>query len=88
MIIYKYHFKLGDTVEIEMPLASQILSVQIQNGMYCLWALIDQEITTVVKRKLAIRGTGNPIKGSLGRYIATIQNGLFVWHVFDLGEHI
>lgn len=41
MRIWKYELKLDDCQEIEMPVASQLLTVQAQHGKPMLWALVD-----------------------------------------------
>lgn len=81
--IYKYPLLIVDEQEVEMPMGSGIMSVQMQNGQPCLWALVDTD-NTPEKRKIFIRGTGHPADG-MGRYISTFQmkGGELVFHAFE-----
>ncbi len=81
--IYKYSLVIIDEQEIEMPMGAGIMSVQMQDGKPCLWALVDTT-NSMEKRKIMIRGTGHPAEG-LGRYISTFQmcGGALVLHAFE-----
>jgi len=81
--IYKYPLLILDEQEIEMPMGAGLMSVQMQNGQPCLWALVDP-MNTSERRKVLIRGTGHPADG-LGRYISTFQmkGGELVFHAFE-----
>lgn len=89
--IFKYPVRIQDEFSIEMPCGSSILSVQIQNGAPQLWALVEVG-APLVRRKLAIRGTGHDAtfrdEQRTARYVDTfqMQGGSLVWHLFDLGE--
>jgi len=85
--IYKYNLAITDTQKIMMPQWGNILSVQIQEGVLCIWVLVDPE-ELMKARNFAVIGTGNPIDAKLIRpavYIGSVQDFQFVWHVFDLG---
>lgn len=81
--IYKYPFRIDDEVEIEMPVGATLLTVQIQHGQPCLWALVDP-VKSEERRKILIRGTGHDAPG-VGRYISTfqMQGGALVFHAFE-----
>lgn len=87
MRIWKYPLQVTDEQAVPMPIGSQLMTVQMQNGTPCLWALVDEtrNPSGTVKR-IAIYGTGNPIPDDPGRYIATFQmsNGALVFHAFEL----
>lgn len=82
MTIYKYQFEIKDRVSIEMPKEAQILSVQIQHDIPCLWALINPK-NQVHKYNYRIFGTGNPFDLVGAKHISTFQQGIFVWHMFQ-----
>ncbi len=71
---------------VDMPQGSRLLTVQIQHGVPTLWAEVNPKEETVTRR-LAVIGTGwvDGIPEHLG-YIATFQQGVMVFHVYDLGE--
>lgn len=82
--IYKYKIQVVDDQTISIPLGAKLLTVQVQNGIPCLWALVDTE----QKHEdvfIEIVGTGNPVTGTDSReYISTFQlhGGRLVFHVF------
>ncbi len=84
--IWKLPLTVTDKQSINLPIDSEILSVQNQNGMPCLWALVDPE-----KPKedilIEIFGTGHPVNYDMGvtrKYISTFQmeGGALVFHAF------
>lgn len=86
MKIWKYELELTDIQFIKVPYKSQILSVQVQNDILCMWAIVDDYDIDVVNIKINIVGTRNPIENNLGVFIDTVQNNGFVWHVFARPE--
>ena len=100
--IYKYPLKVDHAakVEVEMPQGSLILAVQVKkkhlvnNGLPfiaetpCLWALVDTEEGSMVRRMFRIYGTGRKIREPRRNlnYIGTVQTGSFVWHIFERKE--
>lgn len=84
--IFKYPLKVTDLQKISMPKDSTLLTVQVQKGIPCLWALVDMDKETE-KRLIGIIGTGNPVPENVLRYIGTFQaleNNWFVGHVFEV----
>jgi hypothetical protein len=81
--IHKYPLEIIDIQPVIIPKAFSPLSVQIQNGKLCLWALVDNEAKKVT-RNVYIVGTGNPAPEQANRsnYVGTVQSRPFVWHVF------
>lgn len=80
--IWKYRLHLTDSQTIDMPCGAEILSVQMQDGYVCMWALCNTDAATE-PRHIVIIGTGNPIRFKTGKFIGTVQSEHFVWHVFD-----
>lgn len=83
--IYKYPLAVLDEQEVSMPGSAVVLCVQIQAGHGpCLWARVNTEFS-LEKRTFLIVGTGNPFPESKRPpvYIGTVQQGPFVWHVFE-----
>lgn len=84
-VIYKYPLEVTDEQIIDMPGSARLLSVQMQRGVVCLWAWVDPNAIPK-KRHIVIIGTGNPISFFPGEFVGAVQQGQFVWHVFDKGE--
>jgi hypothetical protein len=81
--IHKYQFQIADSIEVEMPIHSDILSVQLQNGTPTIWAKVDTSLQ-MVKRIFLVFGTGHEINPMFDyRHIGTIQLNGFVWHIFE-----
>ena len=90
--IYKYPLKIDDSVDVVMPAGAEILCVQTQtdrfgNGGANIWAVVDPEVKTEVRR-FAIRGTGHPfgLENEDTNYLGTFQlhGGALVFHVFEV----
>lgn len=81
--IWKYNLAVTDLQMIEIPEDFEILSVQLQFGVPCLWVLVDPD-TDKINRLFEIIGTGNPIGNEKRTFIDTFQtaSGELVFHVF------
>ncbi len=80
--IYKYEFEDGRGVE--MPIGAKILTIQNQNNRAYIWALVDTDVECDF-RYFTIVGTGQDFpEADDFTYINTIQDGPFVWHIFEL----
>lgn len=83
--IYKYNLELGDdTQSLSLPKGAKILTVQIQGNYLCLWALVDKEAEEYESRTILICDTCHDAgECTAEHYIATVQVGIFVWHIFE-----
>ena len=83
--IFKYQLKITHEQTILMPKDAEIISVQFQRGVLCVWAIVAPSNPEKF-RVFELYGTGAdfPTLGMAERkYIATVQEGPFVWHVFE-----
>jgi len=81
MTIYKYEL-MGFMCSVEMPVNSQILDAQRQDGKYMVWALVDTTMP-LESRGFIIHGTGHTIRDIENlEYLKTIQDSNMVWHLF------
>ncbi len=95
--IFKYSFEIEDgPIEIEMPARSVILSVHMQHGYPCVWALVDDDEHEKVKKVLRAYATGSPVEVHpvCLRFLGTLQwqsvtqsrylsIGELVFHIFE-----
>lgn len=79
--IYDYCLPIVDQQHVYIPEGAQIISVAMQDDVLCLWAIVET-VGPIEEREILIRGTGDPLTGSEGRFIGTISDEL-VWHVFE-----
>jgi hypothetical protein len=82
--IWKFQLQTTHSQVLEIPSGSEILTVQVQNGKPCIWALVD-DIYSPTKRIIEVFGTGHTIEDGTRKYIGTYQlySGDLVFHVFE-----
>jgi len=86
--ILKYPIQIADEFELSMPVGALLLSVHTQADEPKIWALVDPDAETAVRR-FSLRATGEDVTGlNPGWFVSTfqIQGGSLVFHLFDRGE--
>lgn len=81
--VLKYQFNIQDKFIIEMPEAHEVLSVQLQRGVPCIWAIVDVQ-SPKIPVEFRLVGTGHPAD-DVDEYVGTFQSedsGL-VFHLFQ-----
>lgn len=84
--IYKYELKITDRQNITMPVGSEMLSIQAQDDIPCIWALVDPSETGTTEKIIETFGTGHPIHYDIGvdrNFMGTYQTKGLVFHVFE-----
>lgn len=82
--IWKYELAITDDQYVDMPIGAKPLSVDIQNGVPCMWVEVDSEKTPAQVHIMTV-GTGYPVSHpKTSRFIGTYQlhGGSFVGHVY------
>ena len=66
-----------------MPRGAEVLTVQMQREVLCVWAVVDPDAEKE-QRKFIVYGTGHEYDSIKGEYVGTVQihGGDLVWHVF------
>lgn len=87
--IWKWEIEVTDQQTLMMPAKAKLLDVKMQGDSCCIWALCDEKAENE-PRHLAIYGTGNPMPGEPGEYVATFQmhGGSLVFHAFEIGRQV
>ena len=85
--IYKYPLNAIGSQQVMIPKGAEILTIQNQAEIACLWALVDTDQAPEL-RTIEIFGTGQkvPMVAAYERkYISTFQidGGKFVFHAFE-----
>lgn len=85
--IHKYELVVEDQAEVSMPQGATVLSIQCQYDKPRVWALVDTD-KPMQARRFCVRGTGHPMRGNEGAFVATFQmrDGGLVFHVFEENE--
>lgn len=80
--IWKFQLQVTDTQIVEMPVGAEILSLQVQHSVPCIWALVDDHVGRE-KVTFTAYGTGHDVYHRSG-YVGTYQlhTGTLVFHVF------
>jgi hypothetical protein len=83
--IWKYQLDVTDVQRLAIKRGAQILTVQAQNGVPCIWAVVDPSEPSEV-RTFCMYGTGHRITEEIGQYIGTFQlhDGNLVFHLFEV----
>lgn len=77
--VYKYPLH-GPVTKIATKAGSSPLSVQIQNGIPCLWMEVNTDSIETRDYIVYLAGTGTEVQGH--HYISTIQIDQFVFHAY------
>jgi hypothetical protein len=86
--IWKFPVKITDDTFLSMPKDAEILSFQLQSGIPCMWALVDEDAEKI-ERHFEMFGTGHLVpcdKGINRKYIGSvilIKHYNQVYHLFE-----
>lgn len=85
--IWKYPLPISGLPVIPMQRGARVLSVDVQHGKAQVWALVDPEAPTEL-RKFRVVETGHPLEEEIAsmRFIGTVLLGFLVWHIFEWSE--
>jgi len=85
--VWKFEFAVQDEIAIDMPAGAIALTVALQFGSPCLWALVDPA-APLVRRRFRLAGTGHPPGPEVGNYVGSFQlsGGHLVFHLFEREE--
>jgi len=83
--VWKYTLSLGQTT-LSAPAGATVVSVGLDpRGELCAWLNIPTDSAEATARlAVLVVGTGHPVHRS-ARFLATVKQGPFMWHVFSLG---
>lgn len=81
--VWKFAFDVDDRVTIEVPYGAVLLHAGLDPANES-WLALWYEVNTSapkVSTRIAIHGTGHPIKTS-ERWLASVRQGSFMWHLY------
>jgi len=81
--IWKYTLDVTTLQLIEIPSDFEVLSVQCQNNVPCVWIIVDPD-SEKIGRLFEIKGTGHELEDKKRTFLGTFQTEVFdlVFHVF------
>jgi hypothetical protein len=82
--IWKYPIQVVDRQMVKMPHSAKIICAKMQFGQLCLWAEVTDQPVRAEDREIMIVGTGHPITSTAYKYIESVVDGNFVWHIFEV----
>jgi len=83
--IWKYQIPLKTSFEIQMPLNSDILHLQMQNDKPCLWVKVNPyEKETELHHFVFITTGLKEEEENLKNYLGTIMFSNLVYHLFEI----
>jgi hypothetical protein len=85
--VYKYKLLQGIN-RLMMPEGAQVLTVQLQEDIPTIWALVDPD-SPLKERAFLLAGTGHEIEVNTSAqpvYVGTVQIDWMVWHCFEVFE--
>ena len=84
--IWKYPLRqIDEVISLEIPRGAKLLTVQLQDSMPTLWALVEKDAPYDDTRRIILLGTGQYIEHELGDYLGTVQTNIgLVWHAFEV----
>ena len=71
-----------DGASVEMPFGAKILDIQFQNELLYAWAEVDPKAAPE-NRLFRILGTGHPMPDEELKHIKTVQQDVYVWHIYE-----
>lgn len=74
--------QIGAPFVIETRAGAEPLTAQMQGRQFVFWLRVD-ESQPVARLQFVAIGTGHPDRWN-GEFVATVQDGNFVWHLFQL----
>ena len=80
--IWKFPLAVEQSQWITVPNDAQVLSIDVQSGIPCLWMLLGYSDAPMASREIRCFGTGQDVEASHDQFIGTVLVGSLVWHYF------
>jgi hypothetical protein len=83
--IWKYEVPILGCFSLELPAGAELLTVQVQFGVPCIWVIVDPE-KPLIEMQFRLFGTGHEINPKMGEltHVGSFMmlDGMLVWHLF------
>lgn len=83
-VIHKQELPIQDKVTLEFPSLPNIIAIDTQRGVPCIWYEIFTENVDNCIIDFYVVGTGNPLPKNANVHAATVltDNDNLVWHIY------
>ena len=81
--VHKYPFTIQDEILILMPEGAEVLLVECQSYVPCIWVKVKVKSDKSVERRFFITGTGHPTVKPSYKHVASFQQTPYVWHIWE-----
>lgn len=81
--IFKYLLQPLTRQGLHLPKDAVVLTAQMQGSDLCLWVQMEDTRPCTELRMFEVYATGDDLPNEPRRYIATVQRGHYVWHVYE-----
>lgn len=82
--VWKFPLSHAAVQDVQMPKGAQILHVGLQGDRICIWAGVDPVLHDMQPRRIQVVGTGHEELPGNVWHLGTVQQGPYVWHVFEV----
>lgn len=81
--IFKYVLGIDANQTHRLPQGATILRVGMDTAESpCFWAKVDTR-NPLEEVYISVYGTGHPLPDNCGTYLGSLNQGAFIWHVFQ-----
>jgi hypothetical protein len=80
--VWKYQVPIGHQVTLEIPFGGIVVHTESQDDVICLWVEVESS-NPKAHRSFKVFGTGHEIQMPYAIHVGTVQQGPFVWHVYE-----
>ena len=81
--IFKYKLEITEKQVLPIPKRGEFLDFQNQDSEIVFWMEVDTEDMLMSDEEFFIIVTGQPIPDDAQHYHASVQIGMFVWHIYQ-----
>ena len=83
--VWKHEIPMHDLFDIDFTYGAKVLCFQMQGDIPMIWVLVNPDEQAREKLHFRLAGTGHEFSPVYGKYIGTVQEHGFVWHLFQSG---
>lgn len=89
LVVWKFPLSFRGVTEHQLPVGARVLKAAVQEGAITLWIALDPRRATEA-RQFGVYATGEHLPIGAKSHVDTvlIEDGAYVFHVFELGSPV